>query len=63
MHGVKSSPIEAVYPLYFIIDEDQTIERLEALERILSESAKYGLLMGLAHQNMAQLSRRELPGH
>src|SRR3989449_3421807 len=47
-------------PLYLIIDEFQTIERLEALERILSESAKYGLLMGLAHQNMAQLSRREL---
>ena len=42
------------------IDEFQTIEKLEALERILSESAKYGLLMGLAHQNMAQLSRREL---
>ncbi len=47
-------------PLYMIIDEFQTIEKLEALERILSESAKYGLLLGLAHQNMAQLSRREL---
>jgi hypothetical protein len=47
-------------PLYLIIDEFQTIEKLEALERILSESAKYGLLMGLAHQNMAQLSRKEL---
>jgi TraM recognition site of TraD and TraG len=47
-------------PLYLIIDEFQTIEKLEALERILSESAKYGLLMGLAHQNMTQLSRREL---
>ncbi|MGP8125833.1 MAG: type IV secretory system conjugative DNA transfer family protein [Nitrososphaerales archaeon] len=47
-------------PLYLMIDEFQTIEKLEALERILSESAKYGLLLGLAHQNMAQLSRREL---
>jgi len=47
-------------PVYVIIDEFQTIEKLEALERILSESAKYGLLLGLAHQNMAQLSRREL---
>ncbi len=47
-------------PVYLMIDEFQSIEKLEALERILSESAKYGLLLGLAHQNMAQLSRKEL---
>lgn len=40
--------------------EFQTIEKLTSLENILSEAAKFDLLLCLAHQNLGQLTRKGL---
>ena len=47
-------------PVFFFIDEFQTIERLQTLEVILSEARKFGLSLILANQYTSQLSNRSL---
>jgi hypothetical protein len=46
-------------PVFLFIDEFQVVQRLTAIERMLSEGAKFGLSLVIAHQNMSQI-RQEL---
>jgi len=45
--------------VFLFIDEFQVVQRLTAIERMLSEGAKFGLSLVIAHQNMSQI-RQEL---
>lgn len=50
----------SIPPVVIFIDEFQSIEKLELLDKIISEAAKFGVRLVLANQFLSQLSRKSL---
>jgi hypothetical protein len=54
-NALKNSPPADRTPVHVFIDEFQSISKLGILSTILSESAKFGLYLNIAHQNISQI--------
>ena len=48
------------HQVYLIIDEFQTVQKLEALETIISEGRKFKLSLIMVNQNLSQIERKPL---